>query len=381
MNSIGGNEVISNKLDIAPPSFVSKPNPTLRFLDPDIMGKLAEHIEYKIVWELFEGSNSPWAAYMRILPSVNDIKTYWTYYWSEADIDNFDRYATDMEKAARLYLIERSHHMHYTISKLNCERFGPIATPKMQRVLCDQELLYWASVMVKTRGWTKPFGVCLIPYQDMYNHGDEGNSLYQLDSASSVYSNRVQVVGAEATQTYRGDLTHAMFFVFNAFVPIEGFVTIPFLPQIYSRQHESAYAMSVSLGCWTDLVRYKYHEERLPDGPHCMFKLLDFVCFSLVSAKTKQQTDEIMKFYVNEPTSTSSNTGGETGRYIWLSQENIDFTRFDYVPVSSKFINEKTGWRNFYHLMEQHRNTLPTQPEDDMIQFETGMYLGLWMLQ
>ena len=84
-----------------------------------------------------------------------------------------------------------------------------------------------------------------------------------------------------------------------------------------------------------------------------------------------------MDFYTSRPEAVS-NAGGEVGRYIWLSQSNIDFTLFDHLPIdnSDKDTNEGviTAWSDYYDLMVQHRELLPTELVDDMLQYESGIY-------
>lgn len=62
-----------------------------------------------------------------------------------------------------------------------CRTYGYDATPFMRRVLCDIDLLIWSKIADSTRIWgSVNHDGCYIPYQDMYNHGHDDYSVFNI---------------------------------------------------------------------------------------------------------------------------------------------------------------------------------------------------------
>ena len=200
-------------------------HPALTHLDPDIMGKAAESVYYRVLYELLSGEESRFAPYLGMFPSLGEYQRYWVTYWDEEVIAEWTK-----GSAHAKYTLDRQLALNNRLlgqGRLVCRVYGYDASPMMRRVLCDQSLLHWAHIAYVTRSWSLGAEDCFIPYADMFNHGGLDNSLFQYQDAACIASTRAHAAGEEFTQTYRKDLTFGDFFLMNGFVSESGVIPVP----------------------------------------------------------------------------------------------------------------------------------------------------------
>jgi len=338
-------------------------SPKLTYLDTSILGGSADMLVLKVIYELLIGPASRWEPFINIFPSVGDFEMYMPSYWAGSDVNSaareeWDRGGDDYHRHLLLSL-ETQEGQFLAYMRNMCADFGYDATPLMRRLLCDERLHLWSMTIQSTRGWSRENSQeALEPLNDMFNHGDGGNSVFyhsfegkqgaMVATQATTATSAGPMSGEELTQTYKRHQTHPQFFVRDGFVSEAGSVLVP--PKVIGADSvgQGVRKKMAELQCWMSPMEFEYHPTRLRDASICALSVHTYTCYRLlVSSMTAKQMKKAVDQHKKRVDELSNSD-------IWLSDTHVDSGIDIYskgAPVHT--FATKSAWFDIHSLWKE----------------------------